>query len=159
MRADLDRSWIHDSNCITLEVGSIEGQQTGDAVALHGGDQARIVRTVSSDIQLLDESMPARMEVGAVGEERESPLKERRPLAGLFGRHSQAILAARRCTGTACGDCPKLIQILRDNDDSLAVSNQAMNRISGNGALRIGRICDTHQQVRIKQNHSATWRS
>jgi hypothetical protein len=148
-RVLLDRCWIDDGDRQIFEIRNVESEQAGNAVTLHRGGEARIVRPKASDSQRFDQLVPSSEQVIAVGQQCEASLEEDEPLAALRGRQAQSV---RR--GHSRRDGPELVEVLWNDREFLSSSQKSVYRASGRSALRMPRACDSAKQIGVQKDHS-----
>lgn len=122
--ASSERCRVNDRDRKSPKMIRVEGKQSRDSIALHCCHEPRVERPDAGNALRLNQVMPSRKQFFAVAQECESPQEELQPLAGLVGRHSEAVLSARRQAGFARGHSPKLVQILRNNNGPFAASEK-----------------------------------
>ena len=73
----------------------VEGEKPRDAIGLHGCYKSGVARPETYNAERADQIVPAHEQIFVIGQEHESPLEEPQPLAGLGGRHAEAVLSSR----------------------------------------------------------------
>ena len=91
------------------EVGDVEGQEVGEAVAAQGGHVAGVVGRFAATAVGDDEGSPFGEQRGWVGEQGQEGLDSSQRLIAFGDRQAQAVIRNR-----AGGDDPELIERLRD---------------------------------------------
>ena len=107
---------INDRDGKSLEIIGVEGESSRDAMGLHGGGEAGVVRLEALDTIRLNESVPTVNQICTVVEEREPPLKVMQPLARLPRIHTQAVLPGGRWAGRARCHRPEFVKVLRNDN-------------------------------------------
>ena len=152
------RNRVENCDRQTAEMSDVERKQLGDAVALHGGHEANVVRSKTRYAVGLDQRLPKATQLLAVVQQHETPFEETEPVCGLGRGHSQSVAPGGRRARPTGRHRPKLVQVLRDHDQPLSPSHERLNRPTCGAGLRVMRPRHPRKQVRVEEDHSPSIR-
>src|SRR5262249_52479833 len=108
--------------------------------------QAGVVNLLADDPQRTDESLPRRVDVRRLRQERKGRFKRCRLRLGVYDGHPQTVY--RLGTG---GRVAELNETLRSDMQDLTASVYLQSRSGGNGVVRVRHICQPSQDAGIDQ--------
>jgi len=112
--------------------GPVEGENGGEAMHMHGGDQPGIVRGLPGNAVLIYQALPYRMNSRGIGQQEKHILQSHQFGRRLRGSQPQTVLGNR-----PRGHHPQLDQVLRNDVKLAALRGQSFDRNASRFALRM----------------------
>ena len=148
-------SGMHDLNAgIARKAGRSESQNAGQAMCLHGGHQARIMRPLAGHVVMDDQGFPYWVDGRRLRQECEHALDARQLASAGGGRHAKAVLGERPGSHN-----PQLYEILSDDMQFPTLRQKALDTPVSQGIQRMLRLQGAEKNTGIDEHECAFRRS
>jgi hypothetical protein len=132
---------------VACEVVSIEGQEMGDTVDLHRGDQPCIVHLRARNPMTEQELSPLVIRGHAIRQESKIPLDDAGPPFGFRGWEAEAAACRRR----ARADTPELRQDLRREAEHLSAPPEGSKGFDGKGMRWVRFVRQAQEDICVEE--------
>jgi hypothetical protein len=138
---------LHGDSRKTTEVTHVEGEEMGDTVHAHRGNEPGVVYLHTSNGVGYQKAPPLEVDGRSIEEEREATLDKSHPPVGLG--HCQAKASSSRYRAGA--DVPELAQNLGGIAEAVTPGPKGPNCAADEGMKRILALEEPKQDVRVRQ--------
>lgn len=129
-----------------------------DPITLHRRHETDVVCSKAGDDVAFNQFLPKFAQFRAVGQQDKPASKESQPVPSLRGGHSQSVAFRGGWTWRTGRHAPKLVEVLRNDDQPLTSPHKRLNCGSRDAGLRILRPRHSREQVCVEKNHSPSIR-